>query len=366
MPSRGNLTINNFVGGIITEASPLTFPQNASLDESNFRLDRNGTRARRLGIDYEDGHRVFATGLSLAEMQRARMRVFHWPTPSGFTEVSIGVVQVAGSIFFVDLATTSPSNNVLNGGEAFITGLPGDIVMNFSIVNNKVVASADALEDIFIFSYDLVSDTVSFTSRKISIRDLYGVEDIITVNGITRPITIDERPTTLTNNHKYNLRNQGWSEKISIICEKGARDAIECTFERIDVYPSNSDIWTLGKITSEPDITRIDLYDPEIMAKNSFSLGQAPKGRYIIDLYDRGKTRSEKSGVAVDDVDRETGRISTIESYAGRMFYSGIKGKIIGRNSNSLNLSSAVLYTQVIQKDDDIGKCYQEADATSS
>lgn len=42
--------INNFVGGLVTEASPLTFPENASLDEKNFVLNRDGSRRRRLGM----------------------------------------------------------------------------------------------------------------------------------------------------------------------------------------------------------------------------------------------------------------------------------------------------------------------------
>ena len=46
---------NTFVGGLVTEASPLTFPENASIDEANFELDRNGSRSRRLGMDYEEG-----------------------------------------------------------------------------------------------------------------------------------------------------------------------------------------------------------------------------------------------------------------------------------------------------------------------
>lgn len=41
----------NFIGGLNTEASALNFPENASLDEVNFDLKRNGTREKRLGID---------------------------------------------------------------------------------------------------------------------------------------------------------------------------------------------------------------------------------------------------------------------------------------------------------------------------
>ena len=38
--------VNTFVKGLITEASPLTFPDNASLDELNFILNKDGSRRR--------------------------------------------------------------------------------------------------------------------------------------------------------------------------------------------------------------------------------------------------------------------------------------------------------------------------------
>ena len=46
---------NTFVKGLTTEAGPLTFPENASLIDENFVLNRDGSRQRRLGLNYEDG-----------------------------------------------------------------------------------------------------------------------------------------------------------------------------------------------------------------------------------------------------------------------------------------------------------------------
>src|SRR5688500_18150895 len=48
-----NKNYHTFVKGIITEAGPLTFPENASLDEENCVLNRDGSRQRRLGMDFE-------------------------------------------------------------------------------------------------------------------------------------------------------------------------------------------------------------------------------------------------------------------------------------------------------------------------
>ena len=49
-------TVNTFVKGLITEASELTFPENASVDELNCALERDGTRRRRQALTYEDNH----------------------------------------------------------------------------------------------------------------------------------------------------------------------------------------------------------------------------------------------------------------------------------------------------------------------
>jgi hypothetical protein len=48
------LEINKFILGLVTDANPLTFPENASLEEENFVLNIDGSRRRRLGMDYEE------------------------------------------------------------------------------------------------------------------------------------------------------------------------------------------------------------------------------------------------------------------------------------------------------------------------
>ena len=51
---------NTFVRGIITEANALTYPENASIDEENFVLNKDGSRQRRLGMDFEADYTLSA------------------------------------------------------------------------------------------------------------------------------------------------------------------------------------------------------------------------------------------------------------------------------------------------------------------
>ena len=52
MPRNNSLKVyNSFVGGLVTEATPLTFPENGVSDALNCIFDKKGDVRRRLGID---------------------------------------------------------------------------------------------------------------------------------------------------------------------------------------------------------------------------------------------------------------------------------------------------------------------------
>ena len=78
--SRAQITkeYNTFIKGIITEASPLTFPENASSDEENFVLNRNGSRRRRLGVDYETDYVLKDTSKTALTIESSAVTTFKW------------------------------------------------------------------------------------------------------------------------------------------------------------------------------------------------------------------------------------------------------------------------------------------------
>lgn len=349
--SKGNQPVSTFVKGLITEASPLTFPENASLDEINFKLINDGSRERRLGIDYEDDFRLHDVGVDLDKIKEATQSAFYWPSPSGSKKVDIGVIQVGRLLTFINLLTPNPSANILNGGAAINTGVSDGSAWQFAVINNYLLAVNPVLKKPYLLAYDDEADTLSYATGDILIRDLYGVDD---------GLNPGDRPTTLTETHKYNLRNQGWSSNIVSTC---GSDAIDCTFSSLGVYPSNSDSWGIGRIG---DLTDVDVnkYDPQLAKRNAVDIGQSPKGSYIIDMYDRGASRRLLTNLNVP-MDRETTYASTVASYAGRAWYSGIQGKIVDADTRSPRLANAVIYSQIFRSASDLLKCYQEADPTS-
>ena len=100
-------------------------------------------------------------------------------------------------------------------------------------------------------------------------------------------LTASENPTSLTDNHKYNLYNAGWfvskkDEKDSNVF-KNTATAYHAAFSK---YPSNADSVSVGMITNASGVLTFDAdYVRDAGLGNSLS----PRGHYVfpIDTYDR-------------------------------------------------------------------------------
>jgi hypothetical protein len=343
----------SFTKGLITEASPLTFPENASIDERNFVLNRNGSRSRRLGLDYEGGYTLTSTGFSSAAIQTGKQSFHKWDMPGGDTTVAIGVVRILDKLWFIDLLTNAPSSNLLNGGSSITLSGLSDGEIETATINNKLIIVSEDLTYPVLLAYNSTTDTVSQSNITVEVRDIWGVDDGLLVN---------QRPSTLSSTHKYNLRNQGWSPTIQT--STGA-DAIDRTFTQLTVYPANSDTWVTGKNTN-PSSADFEKYDGDTLEKNSTSNYQVAKGSYVLDAFNRGSERAANSGLTGLPLDKENGAFSTVASYAGRIFYSGVNSNITSADSRSPNYSGYVFFTTVVTADDKLGVCYQEADPTDA
>lgn len=395
----GNKTYFNFVKGIITEASPLLYPEGASIDEDNFLLNRDGSRQRRLGIDYEDDYVLKDTGSTYTTLDNAAYSVLEWVSVNNDPTLSFGVVQVGNKLWFVDLFKGSLTSNFYNSGNALTLSGSGSSPIQAATINGKLVVTGTDFDPVYL-SYNSVTDVISSSTISFKIRDFYGVID---------GLDIDERPTTLSATHKYNLLNQGWLETnmddffsstyntwaASTSYDKGNRrvpttkngyyykatvtgtsNATEPLWPTVvgnivvdgtvtwtcwgvyNVYPSNADIMHLAKDAS-------DDFDVDLLTKQHFGNSPAPKGRFVIDAFNRGTSRITESGVSGLLLDSEDGRITTVESFAGRVFYSGVRSSITDGDDKSPDYSGAVFFTKLVSSIDDLGACYQEADPSS-
>lgn len=339
---------SNFSKGLMTESTPLNFPDDFALDEQNLLLRVDGSRERRLGMEYENSHQLNPTATTTASVG---MAFFKWEFADDKVANTIGVVQVGQELYFLDMETTNPSANLLNSGSPLsLTSIMATSVdtprLSFADLNGVLlVTSADFLVPIKI-TYNTTTDTISLSNQSVLVRDLWGVDD-----GLDN----DEKPTPLDVDHEYNLLNQGWLS--ANITTYGTP------------YPSNSMIMYFGK-----DGT--GAWSKATLNENFFGNSAAPKGKYIINFFDRGTgssalpdttyNREAQSGVAVglpDDI--ETGVFSQVAANFGRVFWAGSESTVTDGDDKSPNSGGLILFSQIVEREEQIGFCYTEADLTS-
>ena len=99
-----------FVRGLISEASPLTYPEDASIEEENFILNRDGSRQRRLGIDYENSY-ALSSNIATNVFSDLAVTTHIWTNVANCGRTTFAVVQAGTILYFYDLAVESQSGN---------------------------------------------------------------------------------------------------------------------------------------------------------------------------------------------------------------------------------------------------------------
>ncbi len=168
----------------------------------------------------------------------------------------------------------------------------------------------------------------------------------------------DTRPTTLTADHNYNLRNQGWPREFACAVRANGNggyasvDPVAFTFEKIGKYPSNADIIFYSKLAVAEDPESLGAYSPWDLHKTSFGNTPAAKGHFILPYFDKNRQlASGISGIYNPSRDKINDRPVSVEFYSGRVFYLMPNGEL--------------LYSQVLTDIYRADYCYQEADPTA-
>ncbi len=362
---------NNFTKGFITEASPLTFPENASLDEENMNINRDGSRQRRFGITWASNAHIISDVTPISVSEEAT-NSFTWKSAGNDGNVNLGVLQKGKSLYFFDLDDTDPASAFLTTYTFSVLDVPAGkekLPFDFASAYGKLLVTVDSAEvHVFTWTGAVVTDN----AYKITIRDLFGVDD---------GFAVDFRPTgaTIPESHWYNLRNQGWPKSTRLANTTGAGgqpggaatdgDPIQNTYDNVAFWPSNADlIWSIKMEnlgTASGWIDSFGAFDPNEMTKQHFGSTPAPKGRYIIDLFERGAARMSQSGRVGLPQDETTGGINSIASFAGRIWYAVDEESLISGDDNSPNIGNMIFYSQATEEEIKWGACYSENDITS-
>jgi hypothetical protein len=361
--------VNSFVKGLITEASPLNYPENASLAETNFELNRDGSRDRRLGLDYEPNFSRVATSLLPVESSNFKINSFKWAGVEGNGEDDFLVVQLEQTLKFFDLSVDSVSGDGYLG-EVVLTLFPTDVRYSFANVDGSLIV-VGGVDKIATVIYDGSSFSVEYDY--IRVRDVWGVQPIVVPEYETDPSFRGGFDAF----HSYNLQNQSWGiprkESSGTLV-----DPVPTYFIDLGFYPSNSEVvWTglqFQPVTAGVTFERMytNLYT-ELKGVNV----KAPKGYFLIDLLNRGVSRKEafesnytkypQLSISTINlpVDSTPGGATVITEFAGRTWFAGFNGQVVDGDSRSPNLSNFILFSQQVKNKKDIVKCYQEGDPSS-
>lgn len=204
--SAGNVIENNLSKGLVTEASHFNFPENAATEAYDVVFERIGRVRRRLGIDVETQTEIAvyqeASGVIVEFLWRSVARtgmytflVLQLGSNISFYALGDGVGLGAGlKEFAVDLLEYKAPG----GGD------PSLLPASFASGNGKLFITHPDCDPIVV-EYDEDEDDITKTAVSVEIRDFEGIDD---------GLALDENPTTLSPEHYYNLKNQGWGLKL--------------------------------------------------------------------------------------------------------------------------------------------------------
>lgn len=359
----------NFIKGLITEASPVNFPPEASFDEENFQLNRDGTRDRRLGLDYETDYQLRNLPVNLETLLATDPVTFEWRNVGGDSGTIFLVLQVSNDLLFFDLQATSISKEGYVGSLSDV--FTETTAYSFASVDGRLVVASGA-KTIAVITYN----GTTFTKENVSLktRDVWGLQE-----STARENDPSLRTATLTSAEWYNLYNQSWG--IPRKNSTGTLDDPAAIYKTdLGVYPSGQEAVWIG-LQYQPVSGTTSPYERMFTNLYVEKLGadiNAAKGYFIIDLLDRNASRNaavvanaakypslDYTSLVYSGADSTAGGPTTVAEFAGRVFYGGFSGAVTGGDKRSPDLSNFIFFSQLVKNVQDIAKCYQEGDPTS-
>lgn len=309
---------NTFIKGLITEATGLNFPENACTETFDCHFESTGIVLRRLGFDYESSY-------SLTSITRNNSAIidFVWDSVAGNGNKQLVVIQVGNTLHFYDVGNTTVLSTrkksfTVNLDTYKITGVTTVAAdpCQFAVGSGRLFVSNPFMNPIYIVWNS--DDTITVNTISIKVRDF---------QGITETTAADDRPTTLTAAHKYNLYNQGWyvDNVDSANFNISDRNPLAIWDDYRSDFPSNADVWWVFKNAS-------DEFDRKWINRVNLGSTPAPKGHYVLDAFDQKRGLTEITSVTS----------STVTTKETHPFIAGQSITIFGNSNASLNTTFTV------------------------
>jgi hypothetical protein len=258
-----------------TESNEINFPDGYSVDEQNYELLVDGSRKRRKGLANESG----GSTKSVATVTTTqRQTSFKWRAVGGDPTKHFIVHQVGSLLYFTDDAETL--STVFHTDTIDLSTLKVDSATTDATIANTacqltqgrghLMIAHPSLKPAYV-EYDSASDAFNVNDILILVRDFEGLDDGTSVSL--------EPTSTITEQHRYNLRNRGWKQ--------GDMDAV---FSGLSKHPAKNAIWYKGyKRTYGASVSELDgtmAWDNTKYDAEAFGNASAPQGSLLLDPLD--------------------------------------------------------------------------------
>lgn len=353
MQNLNQRTVNNLIKGLITEAGELTFPEGASVDELNCSLSRDGSRSRRLGLEFEASNVLSSFTVDPDQI----FSVGQWDNPGGVAGLTFMVVQSGATLYFYN-SGLAPYSSQYTGLSVDLTPyqIAGkDITLSkveFATIAAVLVVASEATNTVYL-TYD--GSAIGVTEIEFRVRDFEWISDVC-------DLTESIPNASITAARKYDTLNSGWIGNSGNTPETyngftvpsgGGLEALKTYRADRGGYPPLTHPWYSGKNSSG----NFSLAEWDKVYSGSSLIGN---GHFILDFFD--KDRNTAAGITGIPSEVETSRFNSVAAYASRMFFAGL-----GSGANS----GKILYSRIIEtlKESSsctvIGECFQQNDPVS-
>jgi len=325
--------VNTFVKGLITEAGELTFPPDASVDELNCDLRRDGSRRRRKGAAKETNFEL--SSFTVADDAITTTGV--WYNVGGQSGLEFLVFQNGSTLYFFNKSGAPFSANIETATVNLLTyEVAGSVgasqaKCSFTSLKGALIVVSEAIDPIYI-ERDNVAETLTVTQIDFRVRDFDWQGDTT---------EYDESKASPSDERKYDTQNAGW------VAPNGDSALTAYQSANSSKYPPLTHAWYSGK-----DATGAFSASEwaEIYSGNSLT----GNGHYILDFF--SKDRATASGISGLTTETESSRFKSVATFAGRAFYAGL---------DSTTNTDIILFSQLIDNFYQLGECLQQNDPTS-
>ena len=388
--------VNSFLGGLITEASDLNFPENGLKEALNVRIGKDGSIARRPGLKEHEDISNITVVVPNTGTASLKFKIYDWP------EMRAKLFTIAGKIIYFKIINGSPYSSTLELSNETVevhslTTFEDSIVwidtytgggINNEGVLRQITINKDAAGG---FSSWGAIDPVSGTTLQVRIRDFTGVPNNLPSEGgelskVLKDFDRSEKSDDvkfITESMYYNLLNAGWpGDSVDVARNpKGTGVVVEypissclghatTTIDTPYVIPALADSFEASRTSTAEETVAVNVFSHyELMKAKPL---QAVRGSQVLEMFNMQLSRLGKLVVqpplpaAIQpeaptflnlNIHRTLKHSTAVGSAFGRLWIGGFS--ISGLVSN-------IGFTQTLNNSyDNINRYYQENDPTA-